>query len=68
MKLLKQPQAIFGFPPPSSGALQGVDRYIEQLALSLGSRNWDRDVREMLDLIPQVFLKLGRRSRFPSTA
>jgi len=68
MKPLKQPQAIFGFPPPSSGALQSVDHYIEQLALSLGSRNWDRDVREMLDLLPQVFLNWGRRSRFPLTA
>lgn len=65
MKLLKQPQAIFGFPPPSSGALQSVDHYIEQLALSLGSRNWDRDVREMLDLLPQVFLKLGEKVEIP---
>ena len=63
MKLLKQPQAIFGFPPPSSGALQSVDRYIEQLALSLGSRNWDRDVREMLDTPTPGFFETGGEGR-----
>ena len=63
MKLLKQPQAIFGFPVPNQGALQSVDRYLGQLAASLESCSWDREVLEMLDLIPQVFLKLREQCR-----
>ena len=65
MKLLKQPQAIFGFPVPNQGALQSVDRYLGQLAASLESCSWDREVLEMLDLMPQVFLKLRDHVEVP---
>jgi len=59
LKLLKQPQALFGFPSPDGLALQAFTSYVGQVAKTIERTPWDQDVVELLDLIPQVFLHLA---------
>jgi hypothetical protein len=56
--LIKQPQAIFGLPSREAGVRSDFDRYLSQVAAALQRCSWDRDILEMLDLIPQIFLRL----------
>ena len=63
--LFKQPQALFGLPAPNRDALRAFDTYLGQIAQNLESCNWDKDVVEILDLLPQVFLKLSDHVEVP---
>jgi hypothetical protein len=56
--LIKQPQAVFGLPSREAGALSEFDRYLSEVAAALQRCSWDRDVLEILDLMPQIFLRL----------
>jgi len=56
--LIKQPQALFGLPSREAGVLSDFDRYLSQVAAALQRCSWDRDILEMLDLMPQIFLRL----------
>lgn len=58
-RLLKQPQAIFGLPSREPGVLSQLDGYLSQVAVALQQCSWDGDILEMLDLLPQIFLRLG---------
>lgn len=59
--LIKQPQAIFGLPSREAGVLSDFDRYLSQVAAALERCSWDQDILEMLDLMPQIFLRLDDR-------
>jgi hypothetical protein len=68
MKILKQPHALFGLPAPNKEALGTMDRYLGQLVDSMESCNfcgWDRDVIELFNLLPQLFIKVGDRVEIP---
>ena len=65
MQLLKQPQALFGLPAPNRDALLAMDRYLGQLAATLEAGSWDREVLEMLELMPRLFLKIGDHVEIP---
>jgi hypothetical protein len=56
--LIKQPGAIFGLPTRDPDVLSEFDRYLSQVGSALQRCSWDRDVLEMLDLLPQIFLRL----------
>ena len=56
--LIKQPQAIFGLPSREAGVLSEFDRYLSQVAAALQRCSWDLDILEILDLMPQIFLRL----------
>ncbi|MCZ2078013.1 MAG: hypothetical protein LC130_23780 [Bryobacterales bacterium] len=56
--LIKQPGAIFGLPTRDPDLLSEFDRYLSQVGTALQRCSWDRDVLEMLDLLPQIFLRL----------
>ena len=58
-RLLKQPQAVFGLPSRETSVLSELDGYLSQMAEALQRCSWDRDILEMLDLLPQIFLRLG---------
>ncbi|ODU25368.1 MAG: hypothetical protein ABS95_00155 [Verrucomicrobia bacterium SCN 57-15] len=57
--LLKQPQTIFGLPSREAAVLSELDGYLSQMAAALQQCSWDADILEMLDLLPQIFLRLG---------
>lgn len=59
--LLKQPQAIFGLPSREASVLSELDGYLSQMATALQQCSWDGDILEMLDLLPQIFLRLDDR-------
>ena len=56
--ILKQPQAVFGLPSRDPRVLSDFDRYLSQVAAALAQCSWDKNILEMLDLLPQVFLRL----------
>ena len=56
--ILKQPQAVFGLPSGEPRVLSDFDRYLSQVAAALAKCSWDKNILEMLDLLPQVFLRL----------
>ena len=56
--ILKQPQAVFGLPSGDPKVLSDFDRYLSQVAAALAKCTWDKNILEMLDLLPQVFLRL----------
>lgn len=58
VRLLKQPQAIFGLPTRDAGVLAEFDHYLSQVGAALQRCSWDREILEMLDLAPQIFLRL----------
>lgn len=60
-RLLKQPQAIFGLPSRQASVLSELDGYLSQVAAALQRCSWDRAILEMLDLLPQIFLRLDDR-------
>ena len=56
--VLKQPQAIFGLPSRDPAVRSDFDRYLTEVAAALARCSWDKNILEMLDLLPQVFLRL----------
>lgn len=56
--ILKQPQAVFGLPSRDPKVLSDFDRYLSQVAVALAQCSWDKNILEMLDSLPQVFLRL----------
>jgi hypothetical protein len=65
VQVLKQPQAIFGLPASDRGSLAAFDQYLAKVADSLSACVWNRDVIEILDLLPQVFLRLDDHVEVP---
>lgn len=59
LSLVKQPQAIFGLPSCQAGVLLDFDRYLSEVATVLKHRAWDSNILELLDLVPQLLLRLG---------
>ena len=56
--VLKQPLAIFGLPSDDPTVRSDFDRYLSQVAVALAKSSWDKSILEMLDLLPQMFLRL----------
>jgi hypothetical protein len=68
IRLLKQPQALFGLPHPSFQARLNLEEYARQAAAGIHSGSWDQNLIDFLDAFPQVFNYLADDVEVPPEA
>lgn len=59
--VLKQPLALFGLPATDRSYQLQVEGYLDHLTDAVVKHAWDPEVLEMVDLLPQILLRLGDR-------
>ena len=68
MKFLKQPQALFGLPVADFTARQQLEGYVKQAAAGIRTGNWDQNLIELLEYLPQVLTHIPDDVEIPPEA